>query len=581
VADSLEGLGVEAPLARTPKHVAALAMRVIALCAVVALPAWLRGQLPGRDLARNGPFDDLNEIDFREALGGRPLRGGQPADAARALFARLARLDRFRCEAEVLDSAVVRVLYDLAFAYRGGDRAKPDVAAGVAIENVLNIGQRHGGTVMWKMNSGMGDIVFGPLQRVLGEPAAPGGSSRVDFHYFSAVERIVVGPDGTVDEVVIRRQARVAAGADAYRPLTPGALPTWPSEPLVDQLDEESHEAIARVEAERREQGRLRDGERIYPAFEREHNPLGRADADSLETLKRGVDFSEVVLAMPPAAVQALRRDSEGDLLNASPALDAMLERAHPVATQAFQAWFDAPRGTAGAGPQLGWPLGCQAPPNRNPVLGGYCKRFGDGNRFSPPPGAAEMFDTYCDMTHLLGEESWGEEPPLHLAYFCRVTQLEAGEGHEEADRRAWCEARAFLAEHEGLAPADRPFWDRDFGPGHLADRRRRPAAGWDRFAAQYARCNSGPSERYSTSHAGTVNSRLRPGDLRAGDTPAGERVANLALAGDWTYTAVNAGSLEAAVTSGIEAAAALLGPERGPAVRLPWWRRRLAGGRG
>jgi hypothetical protein len=561
-----------------PRHAAAVAMRVLALCAVFALPAWLRGKAPDGDLARRGPFDELNEIDLREALSGRPNPGREPSAAAGRIFERLRKIDRLRCDREAIDSAVVRVLYDLAFAYRGGDRAKPDVAAGVAVENIINIGQRHGGTVMWKMNAGMGDVVFAPLYRALAEPPAA-HSLPVEFHFFSAVERIVLGPDDAVEEIAIRRQLRVAAGPAAYRPLTPGKLPTWPSQPYAAQIEAADREAIAAVERRWRVAGRLGEGQSIFPAFEREPNPLGRDDAESLETLRRGRDFSEVVLAMPPAAIGALARESERDLLNACPDLDATLKRAHPVATQALQAWFDIPR-VAGGAQRLGWPPDCGNAAGGSPVLGGYCKRFADAAPFDPPPGAAEMFDTYCDLTHLLGEESWGEDPPRHLAYFCRVAPLRADEGHEAADRRAWKEARDFLAEHHALAPAARPFWDRDYAPEHLTDRRPSPARGWDRVAAQYARCNSGPSERYSTSHAGTVNARLHPGDLRAGRGPLGARVPNLTLAGDWTYTAVNAGSVEAAVMSGIEAAATLLGPASGPAVRLPWWRRKPAGGR-
>lgn len=561
-----------------PRYLASLAKRVIALSATIAFPAWVGSQLRRTDLRRRGPFDELNEIDLREALSGEPAPGSSPSPKAKELFERLESIDHWSCDSYVLDSPVVRVLYDLAFAYRGGDRAKPDVGAGVAVENILNIVGRHGGTVMWKMNAGMGDVVFGPLYRAL---ASPRSKPRVRFEFFTAVERIIVGPGGNVEEVVIRRQARVAAGPDAYRPLARGPsvhthpargpLPVWPSKPLLGQLDEESREEIAAAEERWRSEGRLRDGENFFRAFEWEANPLDLPDVDSVEILRRGTDFSEVVLAMPPAAIQALTRSSGADLLEFAPDLDAMVQRAQPVATQALQAWFDIPRGPAPA-PRLGWPLDCSARPDGNPVLGGYSKRFGTNPCFSPPPGEVEMFDTYCDMDHLLPMESWPGDPPRHLAYFCRVTRLGEDEGHVEADRRAGREAREFLEEHHRLVGADRPFWGEQFAPQYLTDRRPVPAGGWDRVGAQYFRTNSGASELYSTSHVGTVNRRLHADDLRNGAGPGGSRVRNLALAGDWTYTAVNAGSVEAAVISGMEAAAALLG-RGGPQPAMPWWR--------
>lgn len=580
----------EARLPEVPRYLASLAKRVIALSALFGFPDWARAQLTGADLQRRGPFDDLNEIDLREALSGRPILDRPLSKEAEEVFRRLKAIDHWRCDRTVLNSPVVRVLYDLPFAYRDGDRGRPDVAAGMAIENLLNIVSRHGGTVMWKMNAGMGDVVFAPLYQALAEPArarlgaaADAGPrrrsparARVDFRFFSAVERIVVGDTGKVEEVVIRRQVELKNGAGPYRPLVPGPLPVWPSKPLLDQLDPESRQQIDEAEARWHAEGRLEEGQTMFAAFERESNPLQRGDGDSLETLRRGVDFAEVVLAIPPAAIQALTRASPRDLLNATPDLDAMLKRSFPVATQALQAWFDIARGPEGS-PQLGWPLGCEAPPNRDPVLGGYCKRFGDDPCFSPPVGGIEMFDAYSDMTHLLPEEDWGErDPPRHLAYFCCVAQRREGEGHEAADRRGYREAREFLEEHQRLAGANRPFWGARFDPEDLTDRRPAPGKGWDRVAAQYARINSAPSELYSTSHAGTVNQRLHAGDLRRGAGPAGSRVKNLALAGDWIYTPVNAGSVEAAVMSGIEAAAAVLGRRSRLSPDLPWWREGL-----
>ena len=57
--------------------------------------------------------------------------------------------------------------YDLAFAFRGGDPARPSMAAGVALENAARLFFTYKGAMFWKMQAGMGDVVFAPLYQVL------------------------------------------------------------------------------------------------------------------------------------------------------------------------------------------------------------------------------------------------------------------------------------------------------------------------------------------------------------------------------------------------------------------------------
>ena len=80
--------------------------------------------------------------------------------------------------------------------------------------------------------------------------------------------------------------------------------------------------------------------------------------------------------------------------------------------------------------------------------------------------------------------------------------------------------------------------------------RTRRPA-GRDRIDSQYLRVNVDPSDRYVLSLPGTARYRLRA-DESGYD--------NLVLAGDWTDNGLNAGCIEAAVVSGIQAANAVTG---------------------
>jgi hypothetical protein len=80
-------------------------------------------------------------------------------------------------------------------------------------------------------------------------------------------------------------------------------------------------------------------------------------------------------------------------------------------------------------------------------------------------------------------------------------------------------------------------------------------------LATQHVSVNIDPSDRYAQAVPGSDQHRLRP-DESGYD--------NLVLAGDWTDCGWNAGCIEAAVMSGLQAANALLG--RGRFYRIRGW---------
>jgi hypothetical protein len=77
---------------------------------------------------------------------------------------------------------------------------------------------------------------------------------------------------------------------------------------------------------------------------------------------------------------------------------------------------------------------------------------------------------------------------------------------------------------------------------------------GVDALATQYVRANVDPSDRYVQCVPGSDQFRLRS-DESGFD--------NLFLAGDWTDNGLNAGCIEAATLSGLQAANAILGRSR------------------
>jgi uncharacterized protein with NAD-binding domain and iron-sulfur cluster len=394
---------------------------------------------------------------------------------------------------------VLRSVYDVAFGYPGGSVAAADVAAGTATSDLLRLAFSYRGSIMYKMQAGMGDVVFTPLYEVL-------RARGVKFRFFHAVTALKLGRDERgrpvkrVDKIEFVEQARLADGVSEYLPLEGvEGLECWPSEPLWGQL-----EPAARGHN-----------------FEIEANPLGRPE----RTLERSTedeqkDFDEVVLAIP---VGALGQGICDELIDADERFATGIHEAVTVQTQAFQVW------STRSAAELGWDH------DQNSVAGCY----------------VEPLDTYCDMSHLIPRESWTPSDGVRtVAYFCGVLGEQTGTP-DQATAQVKANAIDFLENDMAtLWPnARRPNGSFDWTV--LADPD--DASGAARFDAQYWRANVTPTERYVLTPAGSVEHRL----------PSGESgFENLSLAGDWTRNGIDGGCVEAAVISGIEAAARIVGVE-------------------
>ena len=198
-----------------------------------------------------------------------------------------------------------------------------------------------------------------------------------------------------------------------------------------------------------------------------------------------------------------------------------MLENLGTVATQSFQLWLC--EGEAG----LGW-----------------------SHPGSTLSSFQEPFSTWASMPQLVDAEGWpGEHRPGTVAYFCGALDAPVPAGPTDAARqhtRVRHNAVSFLQRDiRHLLPEavdDHGFrWDLLCGGGDLV--------GSDRFDSQYWTANVDPSDRYVQSLPGTDRFRLRS-DESGYD--------NLFLAGDWTDSGLNAGCIEAAVVSGLQAANAV-----------------------
>jgi uncharacterized protein with NAD-binding domain and iron-sulfur cluster len=341
--------------------------------------------------------------------------------------------------------------------------------------------------------------VFTPLYEALRDRG-------VDFRFFHRVDRLRVSDDGmAIDAVDIGVQARLAVGTDHYDPLVDvGALRCWPAAPRHDLLD----------------------GTDGYAAEEFESLWSRVPDVETV-TLRAGTDFDAVVLAIPVGMHRVICRDLIDNAR--TPAWRAMTDGLRTVATQSMQLWLSVDEA------KLGWNA-------LDVTTSGY-------------PGA---FHTYASMSELAPVEQWPpDDHPATIAYFCDVFAAADPPGVDDVDyprrelERVRRDAVEFLRRDiRHLWPNARGVddfrWDLLCGAGD--------AIGEARLDAQYLRVNVDPSDRYVLSLPGTSRVRLRAD--ASGYT-------NLWLAGDWTDNGLNAGCIEAAVVSGIQAANAVLGRPR------------------
>ncbi|WP_239651241.1 FAD-dependent oxidoreductase [Mycobacterium sp. UM_Kg27] len=406
---------------------------------------------------------------------------------------------------DVTEFALVRGMYDLVFGYRDGDPDQPAFAAGLAVFLTGQVLFGYHGSIFWKMTAGMGDVVIAPLYQALRRRG-------VTFEFFHRLDALHLdAARRAVATITLGRQLHLADGLTSYEPLTTvRGLPVFPSTPLTNQLaapDQVPPDGWHALETHWSD----------YP------------DAES-RVLRRGVDFDHAILAVSLGMLPVVATE----LIEDRPEWRRMTTEVRTVATQAFQIWLRPDE------PALGW----QEP---GVTLSAYV-----------PP-----FETWASMPQTLWAEDWPEhDRPGTVAYFCGTLDAawptdETGPGYLHRHRQ---QVRGQVAHH-----LDRHL--HRFLPGAVSE------AGFDwrllsgsdgetdcaALETQHISVNVDPSDRYVQSIPGTDRYRLRP-DESGYD--------NLVLAGDWTDSGMNAGCIEAAVMSGLQAANALAGRHRYHRIR-------------
>jgi uncharacterized protein with NAD-binding domain and iron-sulfur cluster len=265
-----------------------------------------------------------------------------------------------------LHSALVRGLYDLAFAYEDGDFQKPRLAAGQALRGSLRMFFTYRGALFWKMQAGMGDVVFAPFYEVLQRRG-------VSFKFFHRLENVKLADQSAlapgeslhIESLTFDVQAEIKNGGE-YQPLSDvRGLPCWPAQPDYSQLV---------------------DGERFVRegwAFE----SFWDQRKITTKTLQVSRDFDFVVLGLGVGAIPYVCKD----ILARDARWRSMVAHVKTAATQAFQIWLREDMAN------LGW--------------------HGSSVSLS---GFVQPFDTWADMRQLITEERWPTQPGA-ISYFCCV----------------------------------------------------------------------------------------------------------------------------------------------------------------
>lgn len=409
-----------------------------------------------------------------------------------------------------VNSAPIRGFYDLVFGYENGDFSKPNLEAGVSMLAMLRIALCYHGGVMWKMQAGMGDVIFAPIYELLKRRG-------VKFEYFHKVDELIPNQSNDqIEKMLITEQVKLKS-AD-YDPFVDvNGLPCWPSKPNYSQIDDTQAALLQNNNIN------LESHWSNWPDVYQSH--FGQTLPQ--KTLTLGVDFDQVIFGISVAGLEHICPQ----LLANDTRLKICSEEIKTVATQAFQVWTDIEYSGLGFGhkPENG----------EEPILSGF----------------VEPYDTWAAMNQLLCLEDWPKDcEPKNVAYFCSaqpISEYPPASDHGfpvQCTQQAKDNATAYLTNdvyHLWPNVALKGTFDWSI----LTDLSTQK--GEKRFDSQYWRSNVDPSERYVLSVKNSSQYRLATN---------GTLYSNLFITGDWISTGVNAGCVEAATMAGMETSRAVCG---------------------
>ncbi len=350
---------------------------------------------------------------------------------------------------ESLESATIDSVYDMPFAYRDGDRAKPVLEASTALRFTIRImyGYKHG--IAYLLKAGAGETLVAPLYALLRERG-------VVFRPFQRLQSLELSDDGT--SVQALHWIHGARPKATYDPLvTRDGLLGFRADPDWDQLEDG---------AKLREQGA-----NFYSRF-------GNRGEQGRSIMERGRDFDDVIVALPLGSVA---QDGDGfspvqAWLDAYPGAKRCLEHLHLVPTVAAQIWLD-------------------EDPASNNLLDRTVVTW------------AKPYSVICDMSPVIEYEGWPKPRPKTSAYLCGAWPLKAPTAPSHDATVLQGDTEVAKAELDRVLQTHGRDWFG--GPEAL----HKVAGESDPYAAQYIRANVEPWDLADLALPGADRYRLEAAD--------------------------------------------------------------------
>jgi uncharacterized protein with NAD-binding domain and iron-sulfur cluster len=409
-------------------------------------------------------------------------------------------------EESVTCTIVRSIVYDMAFAYKGGNPFDPACGAGTALRGLFRLLFTYRGEIIWKMNGGMGDVVVAPLYELLCKRG-------VEFLFEHTVTDLHTAPGPRIGSFGIQK------GGD---PETTGRdrLAEWQ---VVPEPGSTVPAPSAASEAAEQEHCRRIFG--MNTGLKKGTLMCWKEDRPPVKASPKEHTLPDIPVYNGDIVVFGLSLGSVGnvakELLNDNPRWQEMHDKMGTVATQSVQLWLNC------SAEDLGW--------SPDALVGGFL----------------EPYDTWSDMPLLSKKERDAGEKTVF--YLCSVSRDELRRDRVTSETVSSTDLNDFLSEDAGFlwgAGGDRIVTASP--PNPLKDRL---------VGEPYVRVNGVGSERYVLSLPGTSQYRIEPDDTG---------FSNLYIVGDWTRCTLNAGCVEAAVISGMIAAKAIRGDLTVPIIGHP-----------
>ncbi|HSH04839.1 MAG TPA: methyltransferase [Anaerolineae bacterium] len=421
----------------------------------------------------------------------------------------------------MLSSALLNSAYNAVFGYIDGDTSIPEgepyapkaaIEAGTILKNMIRSTFTYKGASLYKINAGTGEAILTPIYLVL-------RARGVKFKFFHRVRSIHHSDDETksINRLVIGEQVEVKG---EYNPLFDvKGIACWPSTPFYDQLvqGEEIKENCIDLEATK--------------------TPWKDVKEHIFSVGDNNADFQKVLLGIPASALSSICPD----LIASSPQWQEMLKYVVGTNTQSVQLWLNQTSSSLGR------------PADKSPGID------------YPAP----YLNDWADMTALTELEDWPAHSPypLNRTYLVSVFPNQYSDDQylpaNDPQNKEQCRPAGYDVVKNTTAsilndqikyiwPLAQSGNNNHFTWSYLYDPRKGKHVAQSRLDSQYIRPNTNLWERYILSIPNSSKHRLQANNP--------QEFSNLYLCGDWVWTGINAGSMEATIMSGMLASLALSG---------------------